>query len=69
MLLHNFYFSISFSLNRPIHIAQDSLFSATSGWTDYRGLFNLAILLLFVSNGRVALENLIKYYFYSSIIV
>ncbi|VDN52087.1 unnamed protein product [Dracunculus medinensis] len=53
--------NISFSLNRPIHIAQDSLFSATSGWTDYRGLFNLAILLLFVSNGRVALENLIKY--------
>ncbi|PAV70706.1 hypothetical protein WR25_05343 [Diploscapter pachys] len=46
---------------RVIHQAQDSLFSSSSGWTNYRGFFNLAMLLLVVSNGRVALENLIKY--------
>lgn len=45
----------------PIHEQRDSLFSTSSGWTDYRGFFNLAILLLIVSNGRVALENVIKY--------
>ncbi|VDD93240.1 unnamed protein product [Enterobius vermicularis] len=45
----------------PLHKPQASLFSSASGWTNFRGLFNLAILLLFVSNGRVALENLIKY--------
>lgn len=47
--------------DRPVHEAQDSLFSSSSGWTNYRGFFNLAVLLLVVSNGRVALENLIKY--------
>ncbi|CAJ0588424.1 unnamed protein product [Cylicocyclus nassatus] len=44
-----------------VHRPQDSLFSTSSGWTNYRGFFNLAMLLLVVSNGRVALENLIKY--------
>ncbi|XGW07157.1 hypothetical protein V3C99_017008 [Haemonchus contortus] len=44
-----------------VHRPQDSLFSSSSGWTNYRGFFNLAMLLLIVSNGRVALENLIKY--------
>ncbi|CAD5232476.1 unnamed protein product [Bursaphelenchus xylophilus] len=47
--------------DQPIHVAQDSLFSSSSGWTNYQGFFNLAVLLLVVSNGRVALENLIKY--------
>ncbi|CAD5223445.1 unnamed protein product [Bursaphelenchus okinawaensis] len=47
--------------DQPVHVAQDSLFSSSSGWTNYQGFFNLAILLLVVSNGRVALENLIKY--------
>ncbi|VDO24100.1 unnamed protein product [Heligmosomoides polygyrus] len=46
---------------KVIHRPQDSLFSSSSGWTNYRGFFNLAMLLLVVSNGRVALENLIKY--------
>lgn len=45
----------------PVHLAQDSLFSSSSGWTNYSGFFNLAVLLLIISNGRVALENLIKY--------
>ncbi|CAJ0960545.1 unnamed protein product, partial [Mesorhabditis belari] len=48
-------------LGRTVHYQQDSLFSSSSGWTNYTGFFNLAILLLVVSNGRVALENLIKY--------
>ncbi|OZC09831.1 MBOAT family protein [Onchocerca flexuosa] len=50
-----------FDLEKSVHITQDSLFSGSSGWKDYRGFFNLSILLLFVSNGRLALENLIKY--------
>uniref|UniRef100_A0A915PQR6 diacylglycerol O-acyltransferase n=1 Tax=Setaria digitata TaxID=48799 RepID=A0A915PQR6_9BILA len=54
-------FKNGFDLERPIHVAQDSLFSGSSGWKDYRGFLNLAVLLLFISNGRVALENLIKY--------
>ncbi|KAI1711865.1 MBOAT, membrane-bound o-acyltransferase family domain-containing protein [Ditylenchus destructor] len=32
---------------RPVHLAQDSLLSATSGWSDYRGFVNLAMLLLY----------------------
>ncbi|GMR58362.1 hypothetical protein PMAYCL1PPCAC_28557 [Pristionchus mayeri] len=48
-------------LARSVHKPQDSLFSSSSGWTNYRGFFNLSMLLLVVSNGRVALENLIKY--------
>uniref|UniRef100_A0A0R3RZX0 O-acyltransferase n=1 Tax=Elaeophora elaphi TaxID=1147741 RepID=A0A0R3RZX0_9BILA len=50
-----------FDPEKPVHVAQNSLFSGSSGWKDYRGLFNLAVLLLFVSNGRIALENLMKY--------
>ncbi|KAL3985433.1 MBOAT membrane-bound O-acyltransferase family protein [Acanthocheilonema viteae] len=50
-----------FDLEKPVHVAQNSLFSESSGWKDYRGFFNLAVLLLFVSNGRLALENLMKY--------
>ncbi|VDN07347.1 unnamed protein product [Thelazia callipaeda] len=50
-----------FDFEKPVHIAQVSLFSGSSGWKDYRGIFNLAVLLLFVSNGRVALENIMKY--------
>ncbi|PIO52784.1 hypothetical protein TELCIR_25906, partial [Teladorsagia circumcincta] len=29
-----------------VHRPQDSLFSSSSGWTNYRGFFNLAMLLL-----------------------
>ncbi|XP_067934276.1 diacylglycerol O-acyltransferase 1-like isoform X1 [Watersipora subatra] len=43
------------------HQHTDSLFSSTSGFSNYRGLINLCIVLLVLSNGRVALENLIKY--------
>lgn len=46
---------------RQVHFTQDSIFSGSSGWKDFRGFFNLAMLLLVVSNGRVALENLLTY--------
>lgn len=48
-------------LLRRIHKPCDSLFSSSRGWTNYRGLFNFCIILLVLSNSRVALENLIKY--------
>ncbi|CAN7988050.1 unnamed protein product [Ixodes hexagonus] len=44
-----------------IHKPRDSLLSGTRGWTNYRGLLNFCIILLVLSNGRVALENLLKY--------
>lgn len=47
--------------DRPCHAAQDSLFSTSSGYTNYRGFFNLCLILLTLSNVRVALENIIKY--------
>jgi hypothetical protein len=31
---------------RPVHMVKASLFSTTSGFTNYWGFFNLAILLL-----------------------
>ena len=45
----------------PVHVAQDSLLSTTSGYTNYKGYLNLAVLLLGLACSRVALENLIKY--------
>lgn len=43
------------------HKPQDSLFTSSSGYTNYRGLLNLCIILLVLSNARVALENILKY--------
>lgn len=37
--------------DQPLHVAQDSLFSTSSGYTNYKGFFNLSMLLL------VCLEN------------
>jgi len=51
----------TFKPDQPLHTAQDSLFSTSSGYTNYKGFFNLSMLLLVVSNLRVALENLMKY--------
>ncbi|XP_072052041.1 diacylglycerol O-acyltransferase 1-like [Amphiura filiformis] len=45
----------------PIHVAQDSLLSHTSGFSNYRGFLNLCIVLLAMSSSRLVLENLIKY--------
>ncbi|CAB3397671.1 unnamed protein product [Caenorhabditis bovis] len=46
---------------KVVHTSQASLFSTSSGWTNFQGFFNLSILLFVLSNGRVALENVIKY--------
>lgn len=43
------------------HEPRDSLLSSTSNYTNYRGLLNLCIILLVLSNSRVALENILKY--------
>ncbi|ELT88627.1 hypothetical protein CAPTEDRAFT_183593 [Capitella teleta] len=43
------------------HQHADSLFSTSSGFTNYRGMLNLCGILLALSMGRVALENIIKY--------
>ena len=47
----------------PVHSPRDSLFSWTSGFTKYEGMFNWGALLLIISSVRVGLENLIKYGF------
>ncbi|EDV25992.1 uncharacterized protein TRIADDRAFT_35841 [Trichoplax adhaerens] len=40
---------------------QDSYLHTGSGFQNYRGIINLAIVLLILSNMRVALDNLLKY--------
>ncbi|CAG2111531.1 unnamed protein product [Medioppia subpectinata] len=55
------YQSYSLILYYRVHEPKDSLFSSSSGYTNYRGLLNLCIILLVLSNARVALENIIKY--------
>ncbi|KAK3086905.1 hypothetical protein FSP39_025261 [Pinctada imbricata] len=47
--------------DKPIHKHADSLFSSASGFTNYRGLLNLCILLLVLSNTRLVIENILKY--------
>jgi len=49
------------SKRNRVHLHADSLFSSTSGFTDYSGFFNLCMILLVLANLRVALENIIKY--------
>ena len=44
----------------PAHAARDSLLHSGSGFDNYRGLYNLALLALAVSSLRVAYENLSK---------
>lgn len=41
--------------------SRDSLLTSSSGYTNYRGLLNLVIILLVLSNTRAALENVLKY--------
>uniref|UniRef100_T1J269 O-acyltransferase n=1 Tax=Strigamia maritima TaxID=126957 RepID=T1J269_STRMM len=47
--------------DKPVHHSNESLLSTESGYNNYRGLLNLCIVLLALSNGRVALENFLKY--------
>ncbi len=43
------------------HKARDSLLSSSSGYTNYRGILNLCVILLAMSNGRLVLENIMTY--------
>jgi diacylglycerol O-acyltransferase-1 len=45
------------------HSARDSLLSSASGYTNYRGILNLCVVLLVMSTGRLVLENMLKYGF------
>jgi hypothetical protein len=45
------------------HHVRDSLLSSSSGYTNYRGILNLCVVLLVMSTGRLVLENIIKYGF------
>lgn len=47
--------------SKSIHRHTDSLFSTSSGFTNYYGLLNLALILLVLGNARLFLENIIKY--------
>ncbi|OUC39471.1 MBOAT family protein [Trichinella nativa] len=49
------------SPDRPCHIAEDSLLCSSNTLTNYRGFFTFSMILLVLSNLRVALENFIKY--------
>ncbi|XP_046361762.1 diacylglycerol O-acyltransferase 1-like isoform X1 [Haliotis rufescens] len=57
------YFVTEKGEKRPheIHQNADSLFSTSSGFTNYRGLLNLCLILLVLSNARLFLENIMKY--------
>ncbi|XP_065186431.1 diacylglycerol O-acyltransferase 1-like [Sycon ciliatum] len=46
---------------RQLHVVRDSLLHTGSGFGNYRGLLNWLLLLLILSNSRLALDNLIKY--------
>ncbi|XP_065065126.1 diacylglycerol O-acyltransferase 1-like [Rhopilema esculentum] len=46
---------------RRIHVSSPSLFSSASGFENYRGFLNLCILIMILSNFRVALDNVLKY--------
>ncbi|XP_052816498.1 diacylglycerol O-acyltransferase 1-like [Mya arenaria] len=52
---------VSLPHGKTIHRHADSLFSTSSGFNNYRGLLNLCIILLALSNARLFLENIIKY--------
>ncbi|XP_066905974.1 diacylglycerol O-acyltransferase 1 [Halyomorpha halys] len=47
--------------DKPCHRPRDSLFSWSSGFTNFAGLVNWAFLLLTMGGVRLLLENLIKY--------
>ncbi|XP_058971297.2 diacylglycerol O-acyltransferase 1 [Pocillopora verrucosa] len=46
---------------KRVHEKEESLLTSTSGFDNYRGLINLCLILLVLSNFRVALDNLLKY--------
>lgn len=46
---------------KSVHHEQPSIFSSSSGFDNYRGIINLCLLLLVLSNFRLALDNVLKY--------
>lgn len=50
-----------FNKLKSVHHTSPSLFSSSSGFDNYRGVINLCLLLLVLSNFRVALNNVLKY--------
>eukprot|EP00794_Sanderia_malayensis_P018880 gene18880-20780_t len=50
-----------FNKLKRVHEDMPSLFSSTSGFQNYRGILNLCILIMILSNFRVALDNILKY--------
>lgn len=48
---------------KSYHKPRDSLLSSSSGYTNYRGILNLCVVLLVMSSGRLVLENLLNYGF------
>eukprot|EP01135_Chromosphaera_perkinsii_P002313 Nk52_evm99s221 gene=Nk52_evmTU99s221 len=50
-------------LERTTHSMHVSLLSSKSGFNNYRGFVNLAVLIMIMHNFRLVLENLLKYGF------
>ncbi|XP_001639351.2 diacylglycerol O-acyltransferase 1 isoform X1 [Nematostella vectensis] len=50
-----------FDYGKRVHQPEESLFTSTSGFDNYRGILNLCLVLLVLSNFRVALDNILKY--------
>eukprot|EP01147_Barroeca_monosierra_P009553 gene9553-1782_t len=48
-------------LEMPAHATRDSMLTWGSGYSNYRGLYNLAIIILFAFGSRLVLENIRKY--------
>eukprot|EP00049_Salpingoeca_infusionum_P015588 m.305474 g.305474 ORF g.305474 m.305474 type:complete len:508 (+) comp15907_c0_seq12:376-1899(+) len=48
-------------LAMPAHAKRDSLLSSTSHFDDFRGVYNLALIVLFVFGIRIAAENYMRY--------
>ncbi|XP_065676240.1 diacylglycerol O-acyltransferase 1-like [Hydra vulgaris] len=46
---------------KVVHTTSPSILSSSSGFENYRGIINLCLLLLVLSNFRVALDNILKY--------
>eukprot|EP00043_Microstomoeca_roanoka_P009323 m.88821 g.88821 ORF g.88821 m.88821 type:complete len:505 (-) comp14551_c2_seq1:91-1605(-) len=48
-------------LDMPAHAARASMLSSGSGFNNYRGLYNLALIALFAFGFRLVMENIRKY--------
>ncbi|XP_066911181.1 diacylglycerol O-acyltransferase 1-like [Clytia hemisphaerica] len=50
-----------FNKLKKVHTDQPSFLSSSSGFDNYRGIINLCLLLLILSNFRLAVDNILKY--------